>query len=346
MPFASRFGLHVVVNGHVVKDLANGEVQIPFGTEYAVRLRNRHKERYAVVKLFIDGEEQSKGGFIIPPNSHRDIRNSSFSTKVFKFVDLDGQEALDAGKDQDNPEKQMGVIEARFHLQREEPKVQHVHHHHSYPVPQPYPVPVPTPYPWPRPWHPYRRDLTHYYDSACRRVGAGGSSATFGAVTSHDAASYSSGDIKTCGDMGGFNSASGLESMGCVGSAEAAPQAMLASLNVGQHVNSTKSAARGVRSREVRDGATVEGSNTGVNYGTQWVDIEDDYVPLKLFMRGYDTGVQAEIPVPPPGVAMETPKLPDAVPVATDSCHCDQCGAKSARKSSKFCHVCGAKLLC
>lgn len=344
MPFASRFGLHVVVNGHVVKDLANGEVQVPFGTEYSVRLRNRHKERYAVVKLFIDGEEQSKGGFIIPPNSHRDIRNSSFSTKVFKFVDLDGQAALDAGKDQANPDKQMGVIEARFHLQREEPKVTHVHHHHT--VPTPYPVPVPTPYPWPRPWHPYRRDLTHYYDSNTR-VGAGGSSVTFGAVASHDAANYSSGDIKTCGleSLGAVS-----DDMGMVGCADAMPANFAAP--AGQHVNSTKSALRGVRSREVRDGATVEGSNTGVNYGTQWVDIEDDYVPLKLFMRGYDTGVQAEVPVPPPGVAMEVPKFPDAVPsvpvppAATDTCHCDQCGAKSARKSSKFCHVCGAKLLC
>ena len=320
MPFQSRFGLHVVVNGHVLKDLANGEVHVRFGEEYAIRLRNRHKERHAVVKLFIDGEEQSKGGFIIPPNSYRDIRNSSYSTNVFKFVDLEGQEALDAGKDQANEEKQMGVVEARFYLEKEKPKVQHHHHYHSYP--DPYPVPVPTPYPWPRPWrHPYRMDLTHYYDSASQLIG-GTNLATYGATAGDTNAT----PIASCDSSVGGTA--GIEAMGAAPAMYSCDNIPVAGCAGGQRVNSN------VRARAVKDGATVAGSNTGATYGTQWVDIEDDYVPLRLFMRGYHQGnVVAEVP-------------PAGGPADPDNCHCDQCGAKSARKTSKFCHVCGSKLLC
>lgn len=117
MMYSNKFVVSVLVNGQVIKEFENGEVQIPFNCEYSLRFRNKH-DRRAVVKLFIDGEEQTKGGYIIPARSYRDIERNSYSPAKFKFVDLQSVEAQDHGKDQHNLENKMGVIEARFYLEQ------------------------------------------------------------------------------------------------------------------------------------------------------------------------------------------------------------------------------------
>lgn len=303
MPFSNRFGLNIIVNNQPVKELANGEVHLPFNTEYAVRIRNRHKNLYAVAKLFIDNEEQSKGGFIIEPNSFRDIRNSSFSTNVFKFVDLCDVEALRAGKDSSNKNKAMGVVEARFHLQKQQPQIQYV------PVPVSHSVRYVPMIPHPRPWFTPR--ATHFnafgtHMNDCLR-----------------------GGLAPAPD---FNSSQEAESVMCnLGpSVESAISAASPGVTMNMPTVGSASLKSVPDGSEVRDGATVAGSNTGVTYGTQWVDIEDDYVSLKFFLRGYHIGEKAEA----------------AAKQVVGVCHCDQCGAKAARASSKFCHICGSNLLC
>lgn len=122
MMYSNKFVVSVLVNGQVIKEFENGEVQIPFNCEYSLRFRNKH-DRRAVVKLFIDGEEQTKGGYIIPARSYRDIERNSYSPAKFKFVDLQSVEAQDHGKDQQNLENKMGVIEARFYLEQQRPSM-------------------------------------------------------------------------------------------------------------------------------------------------------------------------------------------------------------------------------
>ncbi len=106
----------VVVNGQVIAD-KNGFAQIPFGTEYYLRFRNKNNRR-AVVKFFIDGEEVSGNGYIIPANDFIEIKRHNDKDRAFRFVDLDSAEATDAGKNGPNEDKTKGTIEARFYLEK------------------------------------------------------------------------------------------------------------------------------------------------------------------------------------------------------------------------------------
>lgn len=115
MAYKNKFIVCVIVDGKIIKELDNGQIDIPFGSEYKIRLRNKH-DRRAVCKLFIDGENVSDGGFIIEANSFVDIERPANVEKKFKFVSLDSEEAHDFGKNGPNPNKTKGTIVAEFAL--------------------------------------------------------------------------------------------------------------------------------------------------------------------------------------------------------------------------------------
>lgn len=134
--YSNRFVLCILVNGQVQKDLANGEVHIPFGSEYVVRARNKN-DRRAVVELSIDGE--TVGRYVVEARSHYDIRRWADKDVAFKFVDLESEDAYDHGKQGPNPDKSKGLVVASFFLEKARPapaKVEHIYHHY-------------TPTPWP-----------------------------------------------------------------------------------------------------------------------------------------------------------------------------------------------------
>ena len=107
----------ILVNGQIAKEFPNGTTLIPFGSEYTIRFRNKNF-RKAVVKFTIDNEDASSGGYIIPGNDFIDIRRYAHKDVAFKFVDLNSPEAIDFGKN-DNKDKNKGVIEAKFYLEKE-----------------------------------------------------------------------------------------------------------------------------------------------------------------------------------------------------------------------------------
>lgn len=131
MVYSSNFVLTVVVGGHIQKEKANGVVEIPFGSEYTLRLRNKN-DRRAVVKISIDGENVSGGGYVIPAKQVIEIKRHWDKDCAFKFVDLDSEEAHDAGKNGPNPDKQKGVVEAKFHLEKKVVNPVEVHHYHHH----------------------------------------------------------------------------------------------------------------------------------------------------------------------------------------------------------------------
>lgn len=47
--------------GRIVKHDSSNTVELPWGSEYKIRFRNKHNRR-ACVKLWIDGEQQHKAG--------------------------------------------------------------------------------------------------------------------------------------------------------------------------------------------------------------------------------------------------------------------------------------------
>jgi hypothetical protein len=108
----------VLVDGVPQEELANGVVRLPFGTEYCLRFRNKHS-RHAVVRLRIDGEEISGGGYIVPADGYIDVQRPVDKDAAFKFVSLGSAEAVEFGKNGPNLDKSKGVIEASFYLEKE-----------------------------------------------------------------------------------------------------------------------------------------------------------------------------------------------------------------------------------
>lgn len=273
MPYSQRFVVSVLVDGHVQEERPDGSVIIPFGVEYAFRFRNKHRDRRAVVKLFIDGEEQSKGGYVIPPNGSKVIERNSHSPKRFKFVAPTSVDAQDFGKDQENVEGFNGVIEARFYLEKERPKETHHHHHHHHD----HDYYIPRPRPWPRPWDgrtPYTLDGSVECSAKSMKASASGGprgqSVGMNAMNASAAPLY--GDVELMS-----------ASMDC-DSAESAPT---------QHVNSLQRVAK----RETVAGVTVEGSHSHQTFRAVDIDLEEQFVAIKVLLRGFQGETYEEVEV-------------------------------------------------
>ena len=129
--FSNRFVLCILHDGQPQSELANGVVKLPFGTNYGIRCRNKN-DRRAVVQLFIDGEQVSGAGYVVPANGHIDIYRHFNKDAGFTFTTLDSPEAVDAGKNGPNEDKSKGVVEAKFFLEKEVPPVQvkYIHETH------------------------------------------------------------------------------------------------------------------------------------------------------------------------------------------------------------------------
>jgi hypothetical protein len=241
------------VNGEPQKELANGVVILPFGCEYALRLRNKNHRR-AVVKIYIDGENVSGGGYVVEANSFVDIKRHNDKDRAFKFVSLDSAEAVDFGKNGPNPDKAKGTVEARFYLEKEWKPIyttpvihDHHHHHHHYPAP---------PNPWPSyPPKPVWGKDDHY--TWCN------STTSYKYTTS-------------LGDVAPGANVSNMASLG--GTSMSAPRSMESAVPTSMNFNSAP---------PVQDGCTVEGYSTGQNFYTTHVDYEDTYTSLKIFLQGH-----------------------------------------------------------
>ena len=282
MAYSQRFVISLLVNGRVQKEFNDGTVELPFGSEYTLRLRNKHKDRRAVCKLFIDGDERSKNGYVIQPNSYVDIRNDSYG-QGFMLVHPESVEAQDEGKDRRNTERLNGVIEGRFYLEKEVP-VKEVHHHHHH-------------HPRPRPW-PWR--APYYLDSNAVEAKGGPSgqsaSATFG--LSADAGSVE-----------------------C--SAESA-----------QHTNSSRSRKHKLMKSanlETVAGVTVDAGDKGQRFRAVDIDLEGDFVTVKLLVKGI-VGTEAT----------EVAEIVDSSQTKSGS-YCPNCGAKRKPRRANFCGNCGHK---
>lgn len=277
MVYSNKFVMAVLVNGEPQNELANGVVKLPFGAEYTLRFRNKNNRR-AVVKIFVDGENVSGGGYVVPANNFVDIKRHHDKDRAFKFVSLDSPDAVDFGKNGPNEDKQKGVIEARFYLEKEykAPQVVHHHHHHDHWHPRPT-------------WWPH---LTNPYGSAlCSNDSSleSFSSNSIGGQSSPPTSSYKEiakgGTTRDC--------AAGPESMsrrarlcGAGGSSAGGATSCSVGGNTPSFGMLTDSAPA------LKDGCTVEGMNTGQNFQTVYLEYETDFVSLKVFLQGFTPETQ------------------------------------------------------
>lgn len=81
--------------------------------------------------------------------------------------------------------------------------------------------------------------------------------------------------------------------------------------------------------REAAEGCTMEGGASGQRFTPVSLDLESDYVTLRLVLRGY----VGEVPT----------QTVEATSRAATT-HCTRCGAKRGRKTDRFCGQCGQRL--
>lgn len=268
MVYSNKFVMCVLLNGKPQEELANGMVKLPFGAEYALRFRNKNNRR-AVVKLYIDGENVSGGGYVINANDFIDIKRHHDVDRAFKFVSLDSADAIEHGKNGPNTDKQKGVIEARFYLEKETPKATEVHHHHHHDhhhYPRPRPI---VPWPYNPPYYTYGagpavQNDAGGFESIKMSCSTGGVSPA-GATADSDVASFKRKSLNRSRQ----SLTAGLESLG-----EPAAKSADATL---------------------KDGCTVEGYSTGQNFHSVYIDYEDSYTTLKIFLQGYGDGEQPQV---------------------------------------------------
>ena len=88
--YGNKLAAAIKVNGKVLREFKD-TVYIPFGSEYAITLRNLHTTR-AVVSVYIDGDNMVPGGLVLNPGQsidlERSIRNNNLTEgNRFKFIE-------------------------------------------------------------------------------------------------------------------------------------------------------------------------------------------------------------------------------------------------------------------
>ena len=291
--YSNRFVLTVLINGTPLPELDNGTIIVPFNAEYALRLRNKNNRR-AVVKFFIDGEEVSGGGYIIPANDVIDIKRHSVKDAAFKFVGLDSPDAFDFGKNGPNHNKTKGVIEARFFLEKEKPVrpqvVEHHHHHNHWNT-------YPAPYIRPRPYYPEPHIM--YCATSADNLTRGAETLSFNAMDSapqtFEKTSYRG--LNAVGDntkslrarSASLSFADSDDDFSCLAARSETPT------ETSRELLSAASKAK----PELKDGCTVEGGGTGQSFSHSYIDYDPSlFTTLKVFLQGYEEteeGQKAEV---------------------------------------------------
>lgn len=269
MVYSNRFVMCVLVNGTPLKELHDGSVLIPYGTEYSLRFRNKN-DRRAVVKFSIDGEDVSGPGFVVPANGFVDIHRYADKDQQFKAVFQESADAVDYGKNGPDPDNQMGVIVADFYFEKKALPVKEVHHHHHYPQPsQPYPVwPTRPNYPYPRkPDYPY----PPHWGGSVSLGGSGASSAGGGFVGGFSTTAGTKGTLHA--DMSASVSSTASNDPPVIESAQA-------------HVAQVEELP------EQGKICTVPGSASGQKFQSTYIDTETESTRLKLVLRGTKKEIQ------------------------------------------------------
>ena len=318
MVYSHQFVAAVKVNGSILRE-ATGRVAVPFGSEYAVYLKNLASVR-AMARVEIDGTDATEGTWLVlAPNSSMDlerfIRNGNLqSGNRFKFIKRTSKiEEARGIKGED------GLVRIEYKFEKlPDPEVHthHYHHHHDYPY---YPY-----WPW---WnYPYTTWNASYTTS--------GSS-----LSNSDNISFSANSLGGASGKGGHGHGSVLRGKGL--SPAMASFTKSADSTPTVNVNTTESLqAKGLEPsvhcfamQEVREasaeepGITVPGSQSNQSfYSADWFQTEEQTHVLVLRLVG----------------AVGGKAVTRAVTVKTKA-KCQTCGT-SNKSGVKFCKECGTSL--
>ena len=145
--YSNNFVVAILFNNQFQEESVGGVVKLPFGSEYIVCLRNKN-ERRAVARVFIDGENVTRGGIIVQAHGYIDLECDVINRRKFKFVSAKSSEAIDAGKN-NRQDDGNGVIRVEWQLEKETKPLPVVIKRQFYPAIDPYAPPTS---PWPEIW--------------------------------------------------------------------------------------------------------------------------------------------------------------------------------------------------
>jgi len=293
--------------GKIYDEDPKGVIAVPFDSEFKIRVINKN-DRKIGFDIFIDGVKVTKAGRIII-NAHdridleRWVENDDRGTR-FRYVPKNSEEAKMEGKDK---EPYTGVIEVRAYLEKERPKEiirevhhdhwWHDHHHHHYDYPRPYI------------WY---SDNTAGFRGYS---GISGFSGNTGNTGSAGTASFSS-----CSSTPAFSSSSGSDNYSLFNCSDVSSKAMNCNFN-----------------SSLEEGAVVRGSNSNQSFYSTYIDLEDDYVSLKMYLMGYYKRVEKERE----DVDMKEKQL--EFEFMKDLKYCTKCGYQ-IKDGDNFCGKCGRKI--
>jgi hypothetical protein len=151
MTYKKNFVLAVKVNGKILRE-SGEEVQLPFGSEYSILLKNLNPVR-AMAQISIDGKEATTW-LVLPANGEMEVERFLRSDNLkqgnrFKFI-----ERTQAVEDHRGVQLEDGLLRVEFKKERvvELPKIveHHTYHYHDYYRPfRPRPfIPYNSPYTW------------------------------------------------------------------------------------------------------------------------------------------------------------------------------------------------------
>ncbi len=93
MMYGNKLAAAIKVNGKVLREFKD-TVHIPFGSEYAITIKNLHTTR-AVVNVYIDGDNMVPGGLVLNAGQSIDLERSVKNNNLtegnkFKFIERTG----------------------------------------------------------------------------------------------------------------------------------------------------------------------------------------------------------------------------------------------------------------
>jgi len=111
----NEFAISILKDGNPVREF-NGEVAVPFGTEYKIRIKNNNIRRCSAT-VYIDGAKVSeRGDFIIDSTDYLDLERfldrSLTEGKRFKFVPINHPDVDDSSRVEN------GIVKVEFRLEK------------------------------------------------------------------------------------------------------------------------------------------------------------------------------------------------------------------------------------
>ena len=267
--YDNKFVACILVDGKPQPELRNGVTEIPFGTEYTIRFRNKNSRR-AVVKFTLDGEDAGGSGYVIPANSFIDIERFADTPKKFKVAALDSADAVDYGKngEQDGTK---GIIESRFYLEKEYTQIVEQHHHHYYHECEPW---------YTNPWKKYTYD------------GCFGASSSTGMKSDNLSAQNFSSDSSL--PFGSGKSRSRGMHFAAPNASMPAPGSVRQSQDLCLGVEDSVS----ISADYSQDVVTVEGEYSNQKFGITYIDVEDNYTTIRIQLKGVMPGEKVQLHKP------------------------------------------------